>query len=245
MAAGATLSACAPSPAAHWVGKEPLSDTTVSVKHYAAVPGLPDLTAPVAARAAGMSDPTPTTPTHARGRGWSVSVEQSDFATRIVMGRDCGTPARDTKDVTAAAEGLYERLGGQVGEQAWFSVAAQGTDRVFAEPLLDDTQTWSTGFLVARVDTDGVCSLSGTVMAFRESGTPTTFTSAADAFLVAEEGTYDAAEQTYTLGTAGRLVPAWRFSGRDGSAMVVDLGDGLESAPDSATYLDATSATQK
>lgn len=237
------LAACTTSaPTAHWEGGEPLSDATVSVPGYEAAPGLPHLTAPKAARAAGLSQPTAATATHARGDGWSVSVEQGAFGTRVVLGRACGTPQADADAATAAATALYERLGGDPAQQAWFAVEKQGTDRVFAEPLLAGTQTWSTGFLAIRTDRDGVCALSGTAMAFRETGKPSPFTSPEDAFAVVAEGRFTAVEQTYTLSSGGRLAPVWRFSGDAGSAVVVDLGDGLESAPDTETYLRTVAA---
>lgn len=211
------------------------------VDAYEAVAALPDLDAKTVASATGLRNPTRVTGTTASGKGWRTSVEHSQFVTRVQAARDCAVEGSDQPDADTAieqAQDVFTRLGGDPDTQTWFTVPGkQGDDRVYAEPNLDGAQTWSTGIYVARVDERGVCALSASLMAFEPTGATTTFASPEEAFVAVDGGTYAAVEQTYTLGSGGRLTPVWRFTGEGRSDVVVDLGDGLESAPDTKTYL--------
>lgn len=232
------LSACAPASTAHWEGADPLSGDTVHADGYAVVAALPDLTARQVARAAGLGAPTEVSETEATGEGWRAGVEHSEFATRVQVARECGAPVRDEEAATSQARNVFRRLGGDADAQAWFTISGESGDaRVYAEPTIDGVQTWSTGIFVARVDTDGVCAISGTLVNFEALGSGQTLASPEAAFAVVDGGTYSRVEQTYTLGAGGVLAPVWRFVGDAGSSVVVDLGDGLESAPDTETYL--------
>lgn len=240
--------ACTASTSAEWNSATALPDKKVSAPGYEAVAALPDLTAKNVAKAAGLDKPVTVTDEEAVGEGWRTSVEQSPFVTRVQMARECtptDAPVTDTAvRAVETAKAVFADLGMDPDSQAWFTIAgADGDVRVYAEPILDGTQTWSTGIYVARADEAGVCALSASLMGFEPTGKSTTLVSARDAFNVAEEGTYDTAERTYTLGSGGRLTPLWRFTGDDAAAVVVDLGDGLESAPDTETFLRAAATT--
>jgi hypothetical protein len=241
-----TMASCAATPTAVWEGEDRLAEQAVEVPGYEAVAALPDLTAKQVAKAAGLTDAATVTPEVASGDGWRAGVEHSPFVTRIQTARECAEPTSDGPDATdaiAKAQAVFAGLGADPDEQTWFTVAgAEGDARVYAEPNLDGVQTWSTGIFVARVDDDGVCAVSASLMAFEATDETTTLASPREAFLVVDGGTYSTVEQTYTLGSAGRLTPVWRFAGDDGAAVAVDLGDGLESAPDTETFLnEATS----
>lgn len=243
-----TFAGCAGAPSAHWDGTTALSDGQVQVNGYEAVEALPDLTPRSLARAAGLRDPQEVSEAEATGGAdgaqWRVSVAHSQFVTRVSSARECETPVVDEDVAIAQAKALFERMGGDATQQSWFTVAAGRDDaRVYAEPNLDGVQTWLTGIFVARVDEAGVCAISGSLMAFEATGDGATFTSPREAFVAVDGGRFSSVEQTYTLGSAGRLAPVWRFSGEDGAAVVADLGDGLESAPDTETYL--RTATQQ
>lgn len=242
-----TLASCAATPTASWEGKDRLAEQSVEVPGYEAVAALPDLTAKQVAKAAGLTNPTTVTPEVASGDGWRAGVEHSPFVTRIQTARECAQPTADQPDATdaiAQAQAVFAGLGADPDEQTWFTVTgAEGDARVYAEPNLNDAQTWSTGVFVARVDDDGVCAVSASLMVFEATDETTTLASPREAFLAVDGGTYSTVEQTYTLGSAGRLTPAWRFAGDDGAAIAVDLGDGLESAPDTETFLNEAAST--
>lgn len=236
------LTSCAPSPAADWAGDETLSDTPVTVTDYTATAALPDLTPVQAARAAGLRRPKQVTETGATGDGWQVTVGQSPYATSVRTMRECGEPITDPDVATKEAGDFIDRLGIAQETYHWFTMPGDDSEgvRVLAEPLIDGVHSWATGSLVVNLDAEGVCATAATLMAFEDTGETSGWVSAKEAFVAAEAGTYRRAEQSYTLSTGGRLTPFWRFTGDDGSVVVVDLGDGLESAPDTETYLRGT-----
>lgn len=238
------LTSCAPSPVANWDGEQALSDAAVEATNYTAVAALPDLTPVDAARAAGLRKPAQVTETSASGNGWQATVEHSRYATTVRTFRECGTAVSDPDAATEQAGAFLDALGIAPDTYHWFTLPAREGDgvRVVAEPLIDGVPSWATGSLVASVDTDGVCATAATLMAFEDTGKTSAWVSAKDAFREAEAGTYAHAEQSYTLSTGGRLTPFWRFTGDDGAVVVVDLGDGLESAPDTEAYLRSTAA---
>lgn len=239
--AALSLTACTQTPA-NWDGNEPLPDTPVTVTDYTATAALPDLTPVQAARAAELRHPEQVTETGATGDGWQVTVGQSPYATSVRTTRECGEPVTDPDVATKEAADFLDRLGIAHDTYHWFTVPG-GTGegvRVLAEPLIDGVHSWATGSLVVNLDTEGVCATAATLMAFEDTGETSGWVSAKEAFVAADAGTYRRAEQSYTLSTGGRLTPFWRFTGDDGSVVVVDLGDGLESAPDTETYLRGT-----
>lgn len=247
----ATLSGCAllPTPADSsmaWTGKTPLSDTEVTAPIYQAVAADPDLSVKEVMDAFDLSKPTMSNDESATGKGWSTNVTSSEFATRVGYTSTCEGVASDEATAIAQARDALERLGQDPTDWHWFAIpAADGAPiRVVAEPDIDGVQTWATGLFAAQVDAEGVCEANGLLMAFEDTEESTKWLSADAAFDEARRnpnaviaGDYTDAELTYTLASAGRLVPLWRFIAEDHAIIAVDLGEGLETAPDTETSL--------
>lgn len=232
----------------NWTGASPLSDEKVSVPEYKAVSALPDLTVTQAVTAFGHQDPKESTETTANGKDWQVSIEHSEFLTRVRYWRTCEDPATDAMLAISTTKDTYKALGGDPEAWTWFTVPAPDKSvRVVAEPNIEGVQTWGTGTIAAFVDAKGVCQINTLAMAFEDTGKTLDWDSASDVFAEARNaeglavaGDYEQAEQTWTMATAGRLVPVWRFSTAEAAIVAVDLGDGLETAPDTETALRAT-----
>lgn len=247
----ATLSGCAllPSPADSsmvWTSKTPLNEAEVTAPIYQAVAADPDLSVAAVMEAFGLSKATMTNDETATGKGWSANATSSEFATRVGYTSACEGAASDEDTAITQARDALERLGQDPTGWHWFAIpTADGAAiRVIAEPDIDGVQTWATGLFAAQVDADGVCAANGLLMDFEDTGESTKWLSADAAFDEARRnpnaviaGDYTDAELTYTLASAGRLVPLWRFIAEDHAIVAVDLGEGLETAPDTETSL--------
>lgn len=228
-----------------WVGSELLSDEPVTAVEFTAVAALPSLTAPQVAEAFEMGRPVEATDEAATGKGWSVTVTQSEFTTSMRFAQKCGQIIDDPDSAIVQARAALTSLGLSADQWTWFTVDdASGTMRVIAEPNIDGRQTWATGSFVALVDGSGVCVANGSLMAFEDSGAvqeldsaDETFEEARHAEELAIAGDYTDFEQSWTLLSAGRVVPLWRFIAKSHAIIAVHLGDGLETVLDTKSFL--------
>lgn len=239
-------------PEMKWVANSDLPEQTETLLVHRAVAALPTLTPEQAAKALGhpaAAGETSRDKTTLAGDGWTVLVKQSPYVTTLRYERPCsGEPENQTQAAEAGGEFLSS-LGLDPSGWTWMTfTGADGAARAIAEPNLDETQTWSTGSLSVLSDDKGVCVATAALMGFEATEERTTLRSAEDTFQdvrhderLTVKGEYESAELTWTLAAEGKVIPLWRFIARDGDGFVaVDLGDGLETAPDTLTYLKAS-----
>lgn len=229
-----------------WVGHTMLPKTSVRAAQYRASALLPDLSAPQAAKALGENpaEATPV-PDGLAAKGWSVIVRQSPFTTSVQFARPCQQQVSDKAEVIAAGKKALSALGGDGAGWGWFTVTdSAGAVRAIAEPKIEGHQTWATGTMAVLVDQSGVCAVKASLMRFSKTGKVERLGSAYDTFQSARHtrgrviaGDYRSFEPTWTLLRDGLLVPLWRFSAKDHAIVVVDLGDGLETALDTESVL--------
>lgn len=228
-----------------WVGRDLLAKEGANVADYKAVPLLPGLTAPQAMTAFGRSHSTTQTSDQVSGHGWSITVHQSDYATSVAYSSTCGSLTRDTTTAIVDGREVLAALGGNPDDWTWFTVTdSSGAERVMAEPDIQGRQTWATGTFAVLVDEQGVCAAKGVLMGFKKAGTSTHLDSPYEVFQKARHtdglaiaGDYDRYEQTWTLNSGGKVVPLWEYDAKGHSIVAVDLGDGLETALDTKSFL--------
>jgi hypothetical protein len=240
-----------------WAGDKALSQDAVQAPNYKAEALLPDLNANQAARRFGRTPDAPaqksdgeTRPgsSSASGDGWQISVSQSPYSTLIRYNSTCDkNPTTDAETALGDAAALLDDFGVDSGEWSWFTApTSSGGLRAFAEPIVEGERTWSTGAVSVVYDSEGVvCSFYGNLVGFAAMSGTTSLPSAYETFQEARrdvslvvKGDYVSVYQSYTFGAEGVLIPLWVFGTADVSIVAVDLGDGLETAPDTRTTLE-------
>lgn len=237
-----------------WEGAEELSSESETVPTYLAVPELPDLTLADVATSLGQDLPADVTAAETSyadpSQGWTLSVEQQQFGTRVRYANVCQGYPGDPQAAEDAANGLLSAWGSDPETYRLFTIGNEGGPlQAVGEPKIDGHPTWSTGLLVVTVGASGeVCGVSGNMMGF-EPADEAVLAAPSEVFSQARqdpeltvEGRFSQVEKTWTLDAEGIVIPAWRFTENSGESFVaVQFGgsEDLETAPDTETFMRA------